>query len=447
MAYQIKNKEGEVIQRDGKDMMASDIAGVVKGVNLDKRTLRILATDETRDRDGDIVSMKGWDFENFIKNPVFLWGHDYSSVPLAAAVKMERKRNPSRLVLTHKFPTPGVHPFADMILQLYHERVINAGSVGFIPFDWEEIKDGEEDKPKRRGWSNRKFTKQELLEHSGCAVPSNPNAVQESIASAMKAIDFKYDDKVKLYRAFSGEQALELSPEEKAAAEEELAELFEKGVEFEEDTKIQVQVPVDLDNKENEKKDSADLLDNYPLTEPYEEGSIFIDPDGTATEFKDHSWTVINPNLLLIDNYKGLQDLFDEIFDGLIADSLAVELDDYRKRLAVLLKVGAVLNRKNKSLLKQASENILSVLENAGDGSDAEANDSTTQASLEADEEEEVITRFDAILNDDTAQASGEVVRVQPQKVVPLPLKKRDEQIVQVITHLEKLTSTLSKLM
>ena len=436
MAYQIKNKEGEVIQRDGKDMMASDIAGVVKGVNLDKRTLRILATDETRDRDGDIVTMKGWDFENYIKNPVFLFSHDYSSVPLAAAVKMERKRNPSRLVLTHKFPTPGVHPFADMILQLYHERVINAGSVGFIPFDWEEIKDGDDDKPKRRGWSNRKFTKQELLEHSGCAVPSNPNAVQESIASAMKAIDFKYDDKVKLYRAFSGEQALELSPEEKAAAEEELAELFEKGVEIEEDTKIQVQVPEDLTVE-------VEVKGVTPV-----EGMVFIYPDGQIIKYSEKENTFeAAGNELLEDNYKGLEDLFNEIFTGLIADSLAVELDDYRKRLDILLKVGAVLNRKNKSLLKQASENILSVLENAGDGSDAEADDSTTQASLEADEEEEVITRFDAILNDDTAQASGEVVRVQPQKVVPLPLKKRDEQIVQVITHLEKLTSTLSKLM
>ena len=432
MAYQIKNKEGEVIQRDGKDMMASDIAGVVKGVNLDKRTLRILATDETRDRDGDIVTMKGWDFENFIKNPVFLWGHDYGSVPLAAAVKMERKRNPSRLVLTHKFPTPGVHPFADMVLQLYHERVINAGSVGFIPFDWEEIKDSEEDKPKRRGWSNRKFTKQELLEHSGCAVPANPNAVQESIASAMKAIDFKYDDKVKLYRAFCGEEALELSAEEKTAAEEEIAELIEKGVEVEEDTKIQVQVPEDL---------TAEIKGIIP-----EQGTVFIFPDGKILEYKGEAFEPVGDKVIE-DNYKGLEDLFNEIFTGLIANSLAVELDDYRKRLDILLKVGAVLNRKNKSLLKQASENILSVLTNAGDGSDAEADDSATQASLEADEEEEVITRFDAILNDETPQASAGVVRVQPQKVVPLPLKKRDEQIVQVITHLEKLTSTLSKLM
>ena len=213
-----------------------------------------------------------------------------------------------------------------------------------------------------------------------------------------------------------------------------MAELFEKGVEIEEDTKIQVQVTEDLEFKLGE----SPLL---PIV------THLIYDNGEVAEVKGEEFKKVDKDVLLEDNYKGLEDLFNEIFTGLIADSLAVELDDYRKRLDILLKVGAVLNRKNKSLLKQASENILSVLENAGDGSDAEANDSTTQASLEADEEEEVITRFDAILNDDTAQASGEVVRVQPQKVVPLPLKKRDEQIVQVITHLEKLTSTLSKLM
>jgi len=425
MAYLIKDKNNEVIKRDDKEVTASDLVGVVKSVNLDKRTLRILATDETRDRDGDVISMKGWDFTNYIKNPTFLWSHDYSSVPLAASIKMERKRNPSRLVLTHKFPTAGVHPFADMILQLYNEKVINAGSVGFLPFDWEDIKD---DDAKQRGWSNRKFTKQELLEHSGCAVPANPNAVQDNIARAMKAIDFEYDDKVKLYKAVTGEEKLELNDSAKVAVEEEIAELLEKGVEIEEETKVQVQVPDDLTI------DDEISLIKYIV---YENGNV--------EEAEEDGYVKVSSAELLTDNYKGLQEIFEEIFSELLADSLAAELDDYRKRVNTLLKVGAVLNRKNKSLLKQASENILSVLENAGDGSDAEANDSSTQASLEANGEEEVVDRFDAILNDETTeqntQAKGEI-----QKVVPIK-RKDPTQVKAVVDNLEKLVANLSKLM
>ena len=427
MAYQITDKDGNPIKHEGKEVTASDSLGVVKSVNLDKRTLRILATDETRDRDGDIISMKGWNFDNFIKNPVFLWSHDYSSVPLAASIKIERKRSPARLLLTHKFPSAGVHPFADMILQLYHERVINAGSVGFFPSEWEEIKNDEEGES---GWSNRRFLKQELLEHSGCAVPANPNAVQESISRAMKEVKFEYDDKVKLFKAVNGEEQLELDEAAKTAVEEELAGLIDKGPTFEEETAVQVQVPDDISE----------------TSDPLALAKYIVYEDGKVEEVnEDADWKEVDSNKLLQDNYKGLQDIFEEIFSELLADSLAAELADYRKRVNALLKVGAVLNMKNKELLKQASENILRVLKNAGADSDAEDDDST-QVSLETDEEE--VTRFDAILNDETditieqnVETRGEVVKVK--KVIPLKRGVTQEQVDQVTKNFEEMLSQL----
>lgn len=78
MAYKIKGYD---------DGLASDSKNVVKSVNLSKRTLEIVGSDESEDRQGDIVLISSWNFENYKKNPVMLWSHDYTGVPLPAEKK------------------------------------------------------------------------------------------------------------------------------------------------------------------------------------------------------------------------------------------------------------------------------------------------------------------------------------------------------------------------
>jgi len=196
MSYIIKGADDKPILHQGKEIHAVDLIGVVKGVDLEKRLLKITGTDETRDRDGDVVKVTGWMLENYQKNPVFLWAHDYRSVPLAAAQKVVRKRNPASLEFHLRFPTEGLYPFADMILNLYHESIINASSVGFIPFKWEDLTDEEKDgmSPMAEVFGGRKFVKQELLELSGCAVPSNPNALQNALKSFGKQHNLQVDE-------------------------------------------------------------------------------------------------------------------------------------------------------------------------------------------------------------------------------------------------------------
>ena len=390
MAQELKNQNGEVIKRDEKPVFGSDSLGVVKGVSLENRTLRILATDETRDRDGDIITMNGWRLDNYIKNPVFLWAHDYASVPIGAAIKIEKKRTPHRLMLTHKFPTAGVHPFADMILQLYHEKVINAGSVGFIPFNWEEIKDDEE----KGFFGPKKFTDQELLEHSGCAVPANPNALQDSVSQAMKSLNYKYDDKVKLFKVVTGADILELDDKTKERASAEIQEVIEKGAVFEEETKIQVQVPEKIE-------------DNKSLPDTECIGEI----DGVL-----YYRTLVDHQFEMPDPFKGLKNLINEILDRHIAESLADEKSLYRKRADVLLKLGAVLSRKNKGLLRTASDNILEVLENA-EPVDQDAEDNTaTQTSLEVNDDGKV-NIFDVILSDEGKSKTSTAKAVVKPKI------------------------------
>ena len=191
--------DGTPILFKGQEIFVGELPGVVKEVNMEKRSMVMTGTDETVDRDGDIIRLSGWDLENYKVNPVFLWAHNYGSVPLARAEKVIKRREPARMDFYLLFPTKGIHPFADMILQLYSEMIINASSVGFIPKQW---KDMEQPPPEnqtdgvrnRRTWG-REYLKQELLELSGCAVPANPNALQNALTG--KGFNFKPEDMLK----------------------------------------------------------------------------------------------------------------------------------------------------------------------------------------------------------------------------------------------------------
>jgi len=251
MAYQLKTKDGKVVKRNGKEVYGADFLSTVKAVNLSNRTLVIRGTDESKDRDGDIITLKGWQLENYLKNPVFLWAHDYRSVPLGAAQKVVRRRKPEpHMVFYIKFPTEGVHPFADMILQLYHEKVINASSVGFIPLEWEPLEKEDEEGKLLLLRGGRRYLKQELLELSGCAVPSNPNALQDALKSYADS-----DERVleTAYDYLIGKSSLSLPVDREDDALEEIERIKSK-VQYEEETdSVTVQVPGNVTNERKQK--------------------------------------------------------------------------------------------------------------------------------------------------------------------------------------------------
>lgn len=230
MAYQLMTKDNQPMEKEGKQLWASDLVNVYKSTNKEERTLTMIGTDETQDRDGDILTASGWNFENYHKNPVFLWAHNYASVPLARTEKIIFRRSLKRYDFKIKFPNEGINPFADMILALYGEHIVNASSVGFLPSEWEDIVTDEDSPPTLL--VPKKFTKKELLELSGCAVPCNPNAVQDMI----KQRSFNLDKDI-IYDLISGK--VDYEPKNK---DDILEELDVKCV-YEEETSPMVNVP------------------------------------------------------------------------------------------------------------------------------------------------------------------------------------------------------------
>lgn len=339
MSYKILDTDGNPVKKGEHEVRGADIVGVVKGVDMSKRTLTITATDETEDRDGDVISAGGWDFSNYLKNPVFLWAHDHFGVPLAAAQKIIRTKSDNNpVVLQHKFPTEGLFPFADMILNLYNEKVINAGSVGFIPLEWTERKNvpAEDDDIQRRRTYGYNFVKTELLEHSGVAVPANPNAVQDSLKS-MKGL--KATDKQKA--AFAGylmgkQPTLKLAKKVKDSIEAELADFMEKCV-VEEETETMVQVPDQIEPEEKEVSGPTDKEDS--LEELLDETETPDAKDEVAEPMK----AAIYQSVLILET----------------AVSAGFEIPNG------WVKVGAVLSKKNKDKLSKAAELVSEVLEDA----------------------------------------------------------------------------------
>lgn len=426
MAYIIKDAQGKEVEHDGKKLHGLDVISVVKEVDIDKRTLRIVATDETPDRDGDVVRVKGWKLENYMKNPVFIWAHDYSSVPLAAAIKIERKRSPWRIVLSHRFPSAGINPFADMILALYAEKIINAGSVGFIPEEWKDINPSPEDIAanqtadgvRRRMKWGREFISQELLEHSGCAVPANPSALQESIKSFAKGFQGVEGNLLDL---IVGKTKYLLDDKRRGDVQSEIEDIKSKGLEIEEETEPQIQVPA-----------------NYSFQKPEE---------GKEVETQEPAEAEMEP-------FTKMRTLFEEVISQWFSESVADQADSYRKEFERLLKTGAVLNRKNKSRLKQAAELISEVLSEAEpegeeeeSGKDVDVQDQIDLKNVNGDSSEGGL--YDSLFEDDKAEDETQLQSAEatPEKISVKPKTKIDskkiDKIASMLTDISKVVGAI----
>lgn len=135
------------------------------------RTFWAVASSEQVDRQGDVICAEGWDFANFLKNPVIPWCHDYASPPVARA--RELKVEAGRLWFLAQFPTAEEYAFADTIYRLYRGGYLTAFSVGFAPIESEVATH----QVAGRVLTGTKYLKQELYEISCVTLPANPEAL------------------------------------------------------------------------------------------------------------------------------------------------------------------------------------------------------------------------------------------------------------------------------
>jgi HK97 family phage prohead protease len=128
-----------------------------------ERQIRVIASDATPDRMGDVLVPTGCQLDEFRRNPIMLAQHD-STQAIGIWPQIEVKNG--RLEALGEFAPEGVSELADEYCSLTKSGVIKAVSVGFIPIAREPLREG--------GW---RFMKWELLELSLVSVPANPNAL------------------------------------------------------------------------------------------------------------------------------------------------------------------------------------------------------------------------------------------------------------------------------
>lgn len=167
------------------------------------RVLEFVGSTEVMDRCEESIKASGWQLKNYRKNPVFLWAHDYKQPPVGKAVKVWKEEGELRFHI--EFAPADVYGFADTILQLYLNGYLRAVSVGFMPLQWEDGpgKDTPFGEPAKE--PRRIYTKQDLLELSGCPVPANPEALSSAVTGGLIT--------VKQLKDFEHEAAAELGAE------------------------------------------------------------------------------------------------------------------------------------------------------------------------------------------------------------------------------------------
>lgn len=146
--------------------------GTIKQIDREKKEITFVVSDGQVDRHGDSLNPNGWQIENYMKNPVVLFGHNYKDLPVGKTLKIWVE-NGQEVLARMKFAK---HDFAKKVWDLIEGEFLNATSVGFIPLKLDE--EGQ------YTWSNM-----ELLEISVVPVPANPRALGKKELIIIKSLE------------------------------------------------------------------------------------------------------------------------------------------------------------------------------------------------------------------------------------------------------------------
>ena len=156
-----KDEKNYCLQKDVID-------SVIKAEETEGRTVKFAVSKNSVDRDNDTIKQAGWTLDNFKKNPVVPFGHNYKDLPIAKSLTIDIIKN--QLVSVAEFVSKEIYPFADTVYQMIKGGFLNATSVGFKALAYEQ-------NDERGGYD---FLKQELLEYSVVPIPSNPDALVQA---------------------------------------------------------------------------------------------------------------------------------------------------------------------------------------------------------------------------------------------------------------------------
>lgn len=144
--------------------------------------MRFVASTEDVARDGMIIEAAAWQLDNYRRNPVVLWAHDYlgQHAPIGRADAFVED---NRLLADITFDQND--PFAVSIERKYRDGFLSAVSVG-----WRTLEAAPSQNPKV--WQIIK--RADLMDISAVPVPSDPKALKERQARGYKNLQLQLSE-------------------------------------------------------------------------------------------------------------------------------------------------------------------------------------------------------------------------------------------------------------
>lgn len=201
------------------------------------RTFEVIASTEGQDRDGEVVMQDGMSIENYLKNPVILFAHDYWSLPIGKATHVEKRDG--KTIIRGVFASAEANPVAEKVYRLYKEGILTAVSIGFIP----------------KRYEGNRITECELLELSFVPVPANPEALS-LMNWAKELVGMAKEAKMTSELAFAVKSALNAGIKV-ADAYAEVKEEAENGSQEGEEVKDDTKTPTDSEKALEAKLDAV----------------------------------------------------------------------------------------------------------------------------------------------------------------------------------------------
>lgn len=140
---------------------------------------RAIASTDAVDRYGDVIDQASWQTVNYMKNPVMLWAHDSSQLPVARTLSLDTSQQ-GKLITEFEFADATMSPIAPYVKNSYDGGFLNALSVGFMTGQSE----------------GNILSNCELLEISFVPVPANQEALRLAITKGFDLGDIKGDVKI-----------------------------------------------------------------------------------------------------------------------------------------------------------------------------------------------------------------------------------------------------------
>jgi HK97 family phage prohead protease len=178
----------------------------VKAVDVEKRTIRVLASNADLDRDNERILPQAFknSLDIYRSNPVILAAHSHrldDGTPPVVGVAQEIWIAQEGLWCVIRFAQT---PLAEQYWSLYRDGFMKAVSIGFNPQAWHDTNEA--------GKTVRVFDEVELFEISLVAIPSNRAALSKSKQSKMDWLtDKKILDELKKQNPGFGKDAEEFA--------------------------------------------------------------------------------------------------------------------------------------------------------------------------------------------------------------------------------------------